>query len=127
MKGMMNRMKKKEPLQGDMFTGQMVGADTSLFSGTAMHVQDEQFNPPSEVFRMDNMFGCPVCYGTGWIKANKKKAPTRCTCEAGEQAGTPHFPEEADQLRTLATELHELYHIDPDILDILHTIADRIE
>jgi len=67
--------------QIDMF-GNVV-TDMSLFSGTAMTGHEEQFNPPSEVMRMDSMFGCNICHGTGWIKPKKNKQPVRCTCEAG--------------------------------------------
>jgi len=115
--------KKKKNQQQDMFTGQMVGADTSLFSGTAMHVQDEQFNPPSEIMRMDSMFGCNVCHGTGWIKTKRSSKPVRCTCGASGNK----FQIEIDELREYAEFLRDIPGGIGHVIDGLETIASKLE
>ena len=115
--------KKRKEVQEDMFTGEMVGADTSLFSGTAMKGHEEVFNPPSEVMRMDSMFGCNICHSTGWIKTKKSNKPVRCTCGASGNK----FQVEIEELREYAEFLRDIPGGIGNVIDGLEEIAAKLE
>jgi len=71
------------PKQTDLFAGS--ACDLPLFSGTAPKAPETR--PPTYQRRAPSLFAaaCPICYGTGEVTTRKGKAPTRCTCTAGQE------------------------------------------